>query len=88
MSKVGAKKYDEAWWNDMMSLPKPLLVHFLMRANKRADRAEESAPTAQNNASAQLLSLVLTAQDLLSCRSYDSLRDCLLHIEGQLRTVA
>ena len=45
MGKVGAKKYDEAWWNDMMGLPKIVLVHALKRANKRADKAEESAPT-------------------------------------------
>ena len=49
MNIVGAKKcYDGKWWDDMIKLPKPFLVAALERANRRADKAEESAPTSHN----------------------------------------
>jgi hypothetical protein len=50
MNIVGAKKcYDGEWWDDMMKLPKPFLIAALERANRRADKAEESAPTSHNS---------------------------------------
>lgn len=37
-----------------MAMPKPFLVAALERANRRADKAEESAPTSHNTGSPKL----------------------------------
>ena len=69
MNIVGAKKvYNGEWWNDMMALPKPFLVAALERANRRADKAEESAPTSHNNARDEIAALANELEDFNSHR--------------------